>query len=292
MSTKINVGYLISYDYRMFEVSVKQLYDYVDRIVLAIDSDRLTWSGNPFHIDKSFFDDVKRIDIDNKIELYYDSFFVEGLTSMECETRERNMLAKKMGKGWLIQLDVDEYIYDFKVLSEYLKRYWFLMLFPKYTPIAFKGVLMTLFRELPNGFLYIKNNETFPFITNIPNYSTARGNSSIRNFNSNIKVIHQSWARSENEIQQKIENWGHNIDFDTKEFFKFWQNVRLENYREIQNFHPIVPRVWNRLYFEKSNSIFDFIERISCNEPQKMKKISKKKLLKSIVNRMFKSSTC
>jgi hypothetical protein len=37
---------------------------------------------------------------------------------MECDTRERNMLAKYMGEGgWHVQIDADEYFADFLSIS-------------------------------------------------------------------------------------------------------------------------------------------------------------------------------
>ena len=64
---KIKVGYLLSYDYEMFLTSVKQLYDHVDKIVVGIDKDFRTWSGNTFNIEKSFFNDVEKFDVEKKI---------------------------------------------------------------------------------------------------------------------------------------------------------------------------------------------------------------------------------
>jgi hypothetical protein len=50
----IKVSYLVSYDYFMLLTSIRQLYEYVDKIVVAIDIDRKTWSGNTFEIPESF----------------------------------------------------------------------------------------------------------------------------------------------------------------------------------------------------------------------------------------------
>ena len=91
----IKVGYLVSYDYNMLLTSIKQLYDYVDGIFIAIDRDRKTWSGNNFELPQSFFDEIKLFDSKNKIEFYFDNFYISELLPIECETRERNMLLKK-----------------------------------------------------------------------------------------------------------------------------------------------------------------------------------------------------
>ncbi len=284
----IKVGYLVSYDYNMLLTSIKQLYDYVDGIFIAIDRDRKTWSGNNFELPQSFFDEIKVFDSKNKIVFYFDSFYISELTPIECETRERNMLLKKMGKGWLIQLDVDEYIYDFKKVAKYLNKYWYLTLFPKFTPIVFRGKLLTLYRQLPDGYLYIENNEHFSFITNQSNYTYTRNNKKVRNHYSNINVIHQSWARTEDEIQMKIKNWGHRDDFDTQQYFEFWRNLSSLNYMNYKNVHPIVPEVWNELHFLKSVSIDEFIVKYASNNFQELIDISKGKMVKALFNKIIK----
>ncbi len=289
----INVGYLVSYDYEMLKISLKQLYDYVDKIVIAVDIERKTWSGNDFIIPDSFFEEVKAFDLKNKIHFYFDKFYCPDLTPIECESRERNMVLGKLGRGWKIQLDVDEYIYDFKETADYLNKYWYLNIFPKLTPVCFQGKLITLFRELPDGYLYIENDEKFPFITNQTINTNTRQNNKIKNHFSNIKVIHQSWARSEEQIYFKIKNWGHRNDFDTENYFQFWKNLNSSNYKEYQNIHPIVPKVWDFLKFMPAKSIDDFIEKFRINNYQNPNYLSKKdlsikKIYKALKKRIIK----
>ncbi len=283
----IKVGYLVSYDYNMLLTSIKQLYDYVDGIFIAIDRDRKTWSGNNFEIPQSFFDEIKSIDSKNKIEFYFDNFYISDLSPIECETRERNMLLKKMGKGWLIQLDVDEYVYDFSKVAKYLKKYWYLTLYPKLTPIVFKGKLITLYRQLIDGYLYIENNERFSFITNQSNYTYTRNNHTVKNHYTNINVIHQSWARTEDEIQMKILNWGHRDDFDTQQYFEFWKNLSSSNYMNYKNVHPIVPEVWDKLSFLPSASIDEFISKYESNNLQEFIFLDKKGMIKALFNKII-----
>ena len=86
----IKVGYLVSYDYEWIYPSIELLYPYVSKIYLAIDQDYLTWSGNPIAINKDFFDKIKTLDNKDKIEFYYDRFYVPTISPMECEIRERS----------------------------------------------------------------------------------------------------------------------------------------------------------------------------------------------------------
>ena len=112
---KIQVGFLVSYDYELLKNAIPQVYKESDTIFLAIDKDRKTWNGNSFEIKEDFFQWINVFDVDAKIEIYEDQFYCPELTAMQCEVRERKLLGEKMGIGnWLIQLDADEYFLDFK----------------------------------------------------------------------------------------------------------------------------------------------------------------------------------
>lgn len=285
---KINVGYLVSYDYDLLLTSLNPIYEYVDAIYLSIDIDRLTWSGNKFDLPESFFEEIKAFDSRNIITFYFDSFYVKELKPMSCETRQRNLLLEKMGNGWNIQLDVDEYIYDFPSIVNYLKKYWYFMIFPKLTPIQFRGRLVTLFRELNDGFLYIENNERFTFITNQRKYSVTRTIQGIKSHFTNLTTIHQSWARSESEILMKINNWGHRDDFDTTKYFEFWKSLNSNNFNEYKNIHPISPTVWNELYFMPAKNIDDFISKYSKKNKQEPIYIDRIYMFKTIFKKFFK----
>lgn len=287
--TKIKVGYIVSYDYAYLLTSIKTLYDYVDKIVLAIDINRQTWSGNKFDIPQSFFDSIKTFDQRNIIEFYFDDFYVPNLTPMECETRERNLLLKKLGKyGWKIQLDVDEYIYDFQSVERFLHRNWFFNVFPKLTPMQFRGKLVTLYKETEDGFLYIDNQERFSFITNCEQNSTARLSFNKSSHYANISVIHQSWARTTDEIQTKIKNWGHRDDFDTSKYYDFWNDLSSANYKDYVNIHPMSPKLWDKLYFLNSDGIDDFIIQYSKINKQEIHYFSLSFLIRKIKNKIMK----
>lgn len=285
---KIKVGYVLSYDYNMFFTSAKEVYNYVDAIFVAIDKNYTTWGGNQFEIEASFFEEVKVFDVKNKIQFYFDDFYVSNLSPMECETRERNMLLKKMGRGWLIQLDVDEYLYDFKKVRKFLKQHWYLTIFPKFTPIVFKGIFITVFKKLSDGYLYIENNERFSFITNCKNVEGARTNYSVSNHVMNAKVIHQSWARSEEQIFLKISNWGHKNDFDTQKYFELWRNLDSTNYKSYKNIHPMKPELWNELHYLPAVSIEDFIKLYAEKNKQVLTGVGFMQMLKAFFRKILK----
>jgi hypothetical protein len=288
---KIKVGYLLSYDYDMFLTSVKQLYDHVDKIVVGIDKNNLTWAGNKYTIPQSFFDEIRKFDKRNIIEIYFDKFYIPTLSPMECESRERNMVLKKLGRGWKIQLDVDEYIVDFKELKKYLKKYNYLNIFPQLTPICFKGKLVTLFKQTEAGYLYMNDKFKFPFITNQNVNSHTRFVNNAYNHYINIQVIHQSWARNIEEIELKVKNWGHKNDFDVYLYLNFWKSINHNNYTDINNFHPINPSVWEKLFFLESDNIDDYISKFKNKNSENLYFIDVKDfcffVFKNIIKRVF-----
>lgn len=121
---KIHVGFLLSYDYEKLKLSIPPVYNAADKIFIAEDSNKKTWSGNEFVVDESFYEWLKEFDVDNKIEFYRDDFYIPELTAIQNDTRERHLLSMKMGIGnWLIQIDSDEYFIDFDSFIANLRKY-------------------------------------------------------------------------------------------------------------------------------------------------------------------------
>ena len=185
---------------------------------------------------------------------------------MENEVRERNMLLKKMGRGWLFQLDSDEYLYDFKSITEKLRAKKYLIKFNKLLPVTLSGYWIILFKKNKDGFFQISNKTKFNFITNFPKYTGARKNKNFVNINIENLAFHQAYAREEEEIYQKIKNWGHKDDFDTDKFFAFWKTINIENYKSIKNFHPEIPSLWSHLEFIKAKNVKELIANNKIEE--------------------------
>ncbi|MBU0941564.1 MAG: hypothetical protein KKD36_09045 [Bacteroidetes bacterium] len=287
--SKINVSYLVSYDYEYLFTSLKCIYNSVDQIVISIDKERKTWSGNTYSIDESFFKNINQFDDRKIIEIYEDNFFVPDLSPMECETRQRNLTLKKLKRGWKIQLDVDEYMYDFDYVKQFLKKYWYLTLFPKMTPIGFIGRLVTLFKIENNKYFFIDNNEYFPFITN-QNFNTkTRNNNGVFKYISGIVVIHQSWGREEQEIYTKINNWGHRDDFDTLQYFDLWKKLNESNFSSYKNFHPLSPEAWDKLEYMEAKSIDDFIFSYAKINPFEVIELDVINYFKSLIYKKIKN---
>lgn len=278
----IKVGFLVSYDFKYLYQSIPLVYNDADLIVLAVDKERLTWSGNPLVIDPDFFEWVQKFDVLKKIVVYEDSFFVPENTPAQNDTRERNLLAKAMGEGgWHIQIDSDEYFNDFKSFTDFLKERNNLLQNPEANPVEIHVQWITLFKKVEGGFLYVKDSlDAIEVATNVPKYKYMRATRHSKKIITKYILLHQSWARDDDEIYTKITNWSHRDDSDNLAFFEFWKKINLTNYKEFTNLHENDPTKWNSLGFIAEDEIYSLKLTISAFDLFKLK--LKKKLIQFI----------
>ena len=255
----IKVGMTASYDYAFLYQSLPLVYAHADRITLAVDQACRTWTGIPFAIEDSFWDWLRTIDVQNKIEVYRDEFYRPGFKAMENGTRERMMLAQHMGEGgWHVQIDSDEYFPDFGDFVRFLRRHarWTR---PGARPIDIGAFLIPLFKQVDGGFLYIKDAyETFFLATNRPDYKMARASDHLIRYTPFI-LFHQTWARSEPEVWTKANSIGHVDHFNVQSYFNLWKGVDRHNYRYVRDFHPLIPGIWPSLEWGSGKDISEFI---------------------------------
>lgn len=267
MAEQIKVGFCVAYDWPMLQYALPPIYNHADVIYISLDVERKTWTGKSYTFDANAFQQLlEKIDVNNKINIYEDNFHLPELSAGQNEVRQRNKLAEQMGVGgWHIQLDCDEYFMEFEKLVQYLhsqnqadKR------FNVCCP------LITLFKETNGGYLYVQPDtqeqlEYIQIATLTPQYTYGRRNG---NFNvyTNFLIVHQSWARSEAEIQQKISNWGHINDFNQESFLRNWVGLNKENFTSWKNFHPIAPNVWPRLAWQAGQTVEALIHNFDTSK--------------------------
>ena len=250
---KIHVGFLLSYDYELLKIALPPVYKSSDRIFIAIDKEYLTWSGNKFTVDTSFFDWLKAFDVDDKIELYFDTFYVPNLTTTQMDTRERKMLSDKMGIGnWLIQIDSDEYFIDFEGFVTQIKKYDHYLDQPEKHKIQIAAFWVIIYKYTENGILYVDKPMKSIFATNYPNYKAFRRTNE-RVIYLDSLVLHESVSRTEEELRYKLKNWSHNTHVNNS-FLDKWLKVNESNYKEYSDFYYIEPSRWKTLdYFPTKN---------------------------------------
>ena len=257
---KIQVGFLVSYDYELLKNAIPPIYEDSDTVFLAIDKNRKTWKGSDITIDSSFFDWVKNFDTLNKIQFYEDDFYVKDLSTMECEVRERKMLAEKMGIGnWLIQLDSDEYFLDFKKFVLFLKSNNHYLKNPEKQVVQICPFKINLYKNSEEGIFYVDQLDKFMAATNYPNYKIGR-HGKCRSIYTDSVALHECLSRSREDLIQKLENWGHNTDIDQDAFMAKWDLVNTENYKSLQGFFYLNPMEWKDLEYMPGKNIGELLE--------------------------------
>ncbi|WP_139924242.1 hypothetical protein [Hymenobacter sp. DG01] len=269
MSQAIKIGFCVAYDWYFLEHSLPLVYEQADHICLSLDQDRISWAGKPFSFDdEAFFALVKRLDTQNKIDIYQDDFHRPELAPMDNEVRQRHLIAERLGKGgWHVQLDADEYFLNFAGFAKWLRR------FNPSRPVNIRCPYITLFKQLDSGFLAVDRQQQLwadvsnPVATNDPAYYHGRV-SHWFNIYAPYFILHQSWARDEQEIREKISNWGHAHDFDTQAYLDFWLKLSPKNYKEAKNVHPLDKEAWPLLQFVPGQRIADLVPFYTANPPQ------------------------
>lgn len=284
---KIHVGFLFSYDYDKLKLSIPPVYKDADRIFLAIDENYLTWSGNKFEVDPSFFNWLNEIDTDNKIEIYRDNFYVPALTGIQMDTRERHMLSLKMGIGnWLVQVDSDEYFIDFPGFVRQLREHDSFLDNPEKTPVQISGFHIDIYKYVEEGILYVKNTCKVLLATNYPNYKQARQTRE-RIIYVDTFTFHESLSRSEADLEYKINNWSHREEINP-DFLNKWKSAGKDNYQDIKNVFYLNPTQWKELGFVPVKNMNEIQQHFAKTKEME---ISKFFLLKKNFGQWFKHLT-
>jgi len=263
---QIKVGFCVAYDWYLLQHSIPLIYEQADIICLSVDAERKSWAGNPFSWDEAGFRAlVKQLDPQGKIDVYEDDFHLPGLAPMQNEVRQRKMIAERMGAGgWHIQLDTDEFFINFAGFVQHLHS-----LRPK-RQLNVVCPWITLYKQDTEGFYYVKpttleNTEFIQIATLWPHYEYGRRNGYF-NIYTDFAILHLSWARSKEEIWEKLNNWGHKNDFDVPQYFKRWESLDTANYREYRDFHHIQPAIWPQLGFIKAVSVEELMAKAKTEQ--------------------------
>ena len=266
----IKIGICVAYDWEMLKTSLPRIYEDADLICLGLDRDRHAWSCMPYEFDNdAFFSFVKEIDRKNKIEIYEDDFSLENLDMRGNCNRHRTLIAEKMGRGgWHIQIDADEYFLNFNGFVQHLKQINSNP-HPDQKAINICCPFVPLIKKVDNGYLYVDFRDALPEIipiaTNKPDYQRARQNGHF-NHVSTYYIIHETWARTDDELWFKINNWGHaseELGAQAKRisYYNLWKSLDSHNCQFISDFHPASPKVWPALGFSEGKDAADFINK-------------------------------
>lgn len=241
---KKSVISLISYDWEYLPKSIESYYDYVDEIVLGLDKNKVSWSGNKFEINENkLFPALQAVDKDKKINII-ESDFCKSKIAIENDNYERNYLKNLCTHDWIFSFDADEvllnaheFFYKFlPVVDRYYKDYDLMMTWA------------TPFKEIDDKTLIIADADGTPFLTETQGVITHKNNTfTYARWTENSKIpgklistpliaLHYSLCRPKDELHQKINNIGHSDLAKKDPFFDLWNQVNLDNYTQARDF--------------------------------------------------------
>jgi hypothetical protein len=260
-----DIGYsaisLISYDYQFLLQSLPHYVNDVDEVILGLDKYRQTWSGNSFSIPDSFFLQLSALDPEKKIRILEDNFYIPDFTPIQNDTRERNFLTNFVKPGnWMISIDADEVLVSAQLLKEFLANL-------SDPDVCVLVPVVTIFKRLADSSLLIARTREggdpsyLPVATRSPNSFIGARYTAQRQALCSAKILHYSWARSDDDLYMKLKNWGHSTHFDVESYFSLWQAIDGKNYRYLRNFHPIWPNEWVELIKISEEDIGEFGSR-------------------------------
>lgn len=231
----------VAYDFPYaFEV-IKSYYDIADEIILGLDRDRISFSKKTFPFDQeAFYRGLHQIDVKSKIRLIEDDFH-----SMDHplgnEHAERQILTQAAKKGnWIIQIDSDEILVNPDDLVAWIQS----------VPDNFsiRARWYNVYKRIGSALLMINDNQ--PYIT----IGTKDPHSIISNRETNQQVadsplilMHYAYGRTRFEVEMKLRHWGHSQEIDFESTLATWDQVTLDTYSQVQNFHPLYPPWWPSL---------------------------------------------
>ena len=259
---------LLAYDYKYAFESIRSYYDFADEIILGIDEDCISWSGNKFYINYSEIENfIAKTDISRKIKIIRGNFH-NLLSPAKNDTNERNYLSLKCKPGnWIIQIDSDEILVNPKIFFEWLRN-----ISDGFTVKAYWTTIFKCFEGSPYC-LVIDNGEETSIGTKKQNAYTFMRDTNEKTLQSPLNLLHFSWGRTRNELKQKLDNWGHSKDFDTKAYLEFWDKINLNNYKQFKNINPVNPPAWPKLKAVKIDEILNS-KNYSCSPSIRVKIIS------------------
>jgi hypothetical protein len=238
---------LVSYDYRFLLTTIPRYLPYVDEVILGVDADGLTWSGERFEIPTSFFEELRQLDVaSNRIRLVSRSFYSPSRSPMENDVAERNALSFEVTEGnWIVSIDADEQLLNPDEFFRFLGRQ------PE-DDVSVEASWITVFKDLGDSLLVVAAQadgslEHFPIATRQRGAFVAARRTDAPTILSPAIALHYSWGREKEALLQKLLNWSHSRDFDVRKYFDFWLGVNEQNYSAIRHFHPLLPDTWSRL---------------------------------------------
>jgi hypothetical protein len=265
-------AYILAADPAWIEASVLSYYDHVDRIVVSFDENRTSWTGTPLGVDECLAR-LRAIDRDSKMEYCPGHYARLDHKPMDNETYQRQCALKVAGQDadWVLQLDTDEILPDGAGFVRRLREE---------IPVESDAVdwpMRTFFQKTKEGkFLEVasltrRQVSAYPgpvavrpraVLAHARQIEGKRWRYDIRTCDTDPAagtrpvhgvipqddaIIHLSWVRSDQEIEDKLRSWGHNGGFDWRRYMNHVWRVAPRRWRFTFRFHPFEPAWWPAL---------------------------------------------
>jgi hypothetical protein len=238
---KKSVISLISYDANYLPESIGSYYNYVDEIVLGLDKDRISWSGNKFSFNEAeLWSQLKKIDYANKITIVEENFH-RSKTPIENDTHERNYLKSKCEYDWVFSFDADEVLVNAR---EFFIDFCPIVQDYKHIELMFTWYL--LYKQVEGGYLIIadenrehlfkKDIQGFTADRDLHTFTYCRWTNSKHKVLSPLAIKHYSFCRSQEELSKKINNFGHSAESKQDPFYEVQKQINKQNYTSLRNF--------------------------------------------------------
>ena len=268
---KKSVISLISYDAAYLPESISRYYNYVDEIVLGLDKNRKTWSGNAFSFDENkLWADLGAIDGDSKISVVEEDF-VKSSIAIENDNYERNFLKAQCNNDWIFSFDADEWLinskYFFYEYCPFVERY--------YNKVDICMTWATPYKSIDDTTLVIVNEDGSPFFGENQGIVTSKDSTftyarwtdksaaGTNRVSSPLIALHWSLCREKSDLHQKINNIGHSDIVENDPFYQIWDQVTMDNYHELHNFKTsgLGQAQWPRLRAIPASEVEDFYKQ-------------------------------
>lgn len=241
MSDKISVVSLISYDASFLPDSIRSYYPYVDEIVLGLDKDRISWSNHSFTFDEAkLWSELRKIDVNNKITVVEENFHRSSVP-IENDTHQRNYLKSQCANSLVLSFDADEVLIN--------AREFFIDFLPivrDYKDLELMFTWFLMYKRVKDGYLIIADEnrnhvfkqdvQGFSANRDLHTYTYCRWTNSTNKILSPLAIAHYSFCRTDKELQDKINNFGHSVESKRDPFYETQKQVTEHNYQQLRNF--------------------------------------------------------
>lgn len=226
---------LAAYDFRLLPASIASYHEAADEILVGLDADRVSWSGQPFECDRAELDAVLAPFPKARV---LEGNFHSSAVAMENDSQERAFLASLARNEWVVEVDADESVDGAAVVAALADC-------PEGKQLY--GFWSNVYKVIDDTALVVEPAiHTCPLATKSRSRKVARITGEPTYLSRTVKVLHFTTCRSEPALVQKLTNWSHSGDVRPG-FLDQWRGITLENYQDARNLHPFIPSRWPAL---------------------------------------------